>query len=297
MRTSFRGIRQLEYFLTICEAGSFTRAAERLYVSQPAVTNAIRSLEEELGIQLFDRSQKLATLTAEGRIFAGHVEKIMHGITRTVEEIHSLRNLTSGVLDIGLTALGGQSAIISLLKAYRHAYPDIQMILHEDTTGNLQQALIEEKLDLAIFAPWQKNNSLSYEMLDEEELVVCCSRHHALHRRNSVALADLSSEKLILMPSRCFYRQRLVEAFEECSSLPQIVFESQSVSTICALVAANCGISILPESLVEEQHALAAIPLEPSMTLATQLVWKTNHHLSHAAEAFLQVMQEGEPNP
>lgn len=191
MRTSFRGIRQLEYFLTICEAGSFTRAAERLYVSQPAVTNAIRSLEEELGIQLFDRSQKLATLTAEGRIFAGHVEKIMHGITRTVEEIHSLRNLTSGVLDIGLTALGGQFAIISLLKAYRHAYPDIQMILHEDTTGNLQQALIEEKLDLAIFAPWQKNNSLSYEMLDEEELVVCCSRHHALHRRNSVALADL----------------------------------------------------------------------------------------------------------
>lgn len=98
------------------EAGSFTRAAERLYVSQPAVTNAVRSLEEELGIQLFDRSQKLVTLTAEGRIFASHVEKIMHGITTTVEEIHALKNLTSGVLTLGLTPLGAMRAIVHQLR-------------------------------------------------------------------------------------------------------------------------------------------------------------------------------------
>ena len=286
-------IRQLEYFLTICEAGSFTRAAERLYVSQPAVTNAIRSLEEELGIQLFDRSQKLATLTAEGRIFAGHVEKIMHGITRTVEEIHSLRNLTSGVLSIGLTPLGGQRAVVELLKAYRHAYPDIQMLLHEDDSQNLQQALIEEKIDLAIFAAVQEKSSLSYTDLGEEELVVCCSRQHPLHRRNSTSLAELSGEQLILMPSGCLYRQNLVDAFGEQGSLPQIVFESRSVSTICALVAADCGISVLPESLVEGQYNLATIPIEPSLKIATEVVWKTNHHLSHAAEAFLQVLQEG----
>ena len=75
-------IRQLEYFLAVSDTGSFTRAAERLYVSQPAVTNAIRSLEEELGIQLFDRNQKLVSLTAEGQIFATHVEQVMHGIDR-----------------------------------------------------------------------------------------------------------------------------------------------------------------------------------------------------------------------
>lgn len=286
-------IRQLEYFLTICEAGSFTRAAERLYVSQPAVTNAIRGLEEELGIQLFDRSQKLATLTAEGRIFAGHVEKIMHGITRTVEEIHSLRNLTSGVLNVGLTPLGGQRAVVELLRKYRQSYPDIQIILHEDDSLNLQQALIEEKLDLAVFASVQEKNSLSYVNLNEEELVVCCSRHHPLHRRNSASLAELSGEQLILMPASCLYRQKLVDAFGEQGSLPQIVFESHNIATICALVAADCGISVLPESLVEEQYSLAAIPIEPSLKIATDVVWKTNHHLSHAAEAFLQILQEG----
>ena len=89
-------IRQLEYFLMVSRVNSFTRAAERLYVSQPAVTNAVRSLEEELGIQLFDRSQKQALLTTEGKIFFAHVEQIMNGISNTLEEINSLKNLSDG---------------------------------------------------------------------------------------------------------------------------------------------------------------------------------------------------------
>lgn len=109
-------IRQLEYFLTVTQAGSFTRAAERLFVSQPAITNAVRSLEEELGIQLFDRSQKQALLTAEGRIFASHVEQLMHGISNTLEEIRAIKDLASGVLRIGLTGLGGAAANSAALK-------------------------------------------------------------------------------------------------------------------------------------------------------------------------------------
>lgn len=131
-------IRQLEYFLMVREAGSFTRAAERLYVSQPAVTNAVRSLEEELGIQLFDRS-RLVTLTARSACFTeSHVEKIMHGITTVRGEIHALKNLTSGVLALGLTPLGAMRAIVHQLREYHLAFPDIQIALREEDTSRLQ---------------------------------------------------------------------------------------------------------------------------------------------------------------
>lgn len=275
------------------EAGSFTRAAERLYVSQPAVTNAIRGLEEELGIQLFDRSQKLATLTAEGRIFASHVEKIMHGITTTVEEIHALKNLTNGVLTLGLTPLGGMRSIVRQIRAYHLAFPDIQITLREEDTGCLLQSLLEDKIDLAIFASPVSNPALSSLELATEELVVCCSRRHPLHRRNTLALTDLADEQLILLPKNCLYRQNIIDAFEQAADLPRILFEAQSVQTIKSLVATDCGISILPESLVENDSELAMIPLEPPLSLTNFVFWKTGHHLSHAADAFLDLIKKG----
>lgn len=87
-------IRQLEYFLAVKNAGSFTRAAEHLYVSHPAVTSAIRSLESELGITLFDRSQGKASLTAEGRIFSAHVEEIMKGVVTTIRDMDAMKSLS-----------------------------------------------------------------------------------------------------------------------------------------------------------------------------------------------------------
>lgn len=287
-------IRQLEYFLMVREAGSFTRAAERLYVSQPAVTNAIRGLEEELGIQLFDRSQKIAALTAEGRIFASHVEKIMHGISNTVEEIHALKNLSAGVLNLGLTPLGGIRNCAELLKAYRKACPDIQVTLMEDNADKLQQALLEDKLDVAILAADQEAGSLTYRALPSEELVVCCRRQHAFRRRNIISLADLVEERLILLDASCLFRQHLVKLFEQANCLPQIVFESRHVQTIKSLVAAGCGLTILPESLCEEDGRLVTIPLEPALYLHPKVVWKTSRPLSHAAEAFVALLAKGD---
>lgn len=98
---------------------------------------------------------------------------------------------------------------------------------------------------------------------------------------------------MILPKKDCFYRQDLIDAFEKTGSLPHIAFESQSAQTIKGLVAAGCGISILPESLVEDDTALAVIPVEPPLHLTNRVFWKTNHHLSHAAEAFLKLLKKG----
>lgn len=285
-------IRQLEYFLSVSQSGSFTRAAERLYVSQPAVTNAIRSLEEELGILLFDRNQKLATLTAEGKIFAAHVEKVMHGISQTIEEIDAMKNLSGGVLTLGLTPLGGIPIVAACIRSFREKYPEIQWHFIEADTDELCLDLIEDKLDIAILSEKAASSSLEYLAFPAQELAVVSSRQHRFRRQNSVVLMDLVNEPLILPTTKCAYRTQLVALFEEQASLPQIVFESSQIQTIKSLIAMNCGISVLPECLCEHEEELSLATIEPPLYYTPYVAYKSNRHLSHAAGAFLQEVRQ-----
>ena len=278
-------IRQLEYFLMVSRVNSFTRAAERLYVSQPAVTNAIRSLEDELGIQLFDRGQKQALLTTEGQIFFAHVEKIMNGISNTLEEINSLKNLSDGVVNIGLTALGGINSTIFLLKAFIEGYPNIKISVREDATDNLQKFLIEDKLDFAFLFSGKEKSALNYIELPAQELSICCSRRHRFRRQNVLPIEELRNEILILPKSA-------KEILNSAEIFKNVAAEIYHVQTIKSLVASGVGISILPEEIFEQDDNLIAVALEPPIFLKPKLAYKKNRKKSHAAEAFLDLVRK-----
>lgn len=286
-------IRQLEYFLMVNETHSFTRAAERLYVSQPAVTSAIRSLEEELEIQLFDRTQKQITLTSEGQIFLRHVQKVMEGISNTLNEIDALKSLNGGTLKIGLTPLAGVSATTSLLKEFTSQYPQIKLVFTESHSNLLEQDLLSDTIDVAILFSSQSNNALTYLSLPREELYVICSRQHPLRRNNSIQLTDLVDESLILLATDCFYRQQIIQTFEKSNTLPQINFELNHIETIKRFVASNLGITILPGSLCDTDTDLIMIPLDPPLYRQPTLAYKTNRHNSRAANAFIELLQKG----
>lgn len=170
-------LRQLEYFLMVSDLASFTRAAERLYVSQPAVTNAVRSLEEELGIQLLDRSQRKVTLTAEGKIFYRHIQNIMQGISTTLNEINDLKSHNRGHLTIGVTPLAGITSTSRLLAEFRAAYPNISISIAEHNVGQLLELLHSDKLDFAFVFDLteQERTRLNILPLACEELMVCCA--------------------------------------------------------------------------------------------------------------------------
>ena len=285
-------IRQLEYFLMVSKVNSFTRAAERLYVSQPAVTNAVRSLEDELGIRLFDRSQKHVLLTTEGKIFCAHVEQLMQGISNTINEINALKDLNSGVLRLGSTPFVGMASTVRLLKGFAESYPNIKISLCEDTTDNLQKLLLEDGLDAAILFGKLELNALSYIELSREELIVCCSRQHKFRRFNSISTVELRDENLIL-PGREFgYRQKIIRALAKDNPEPRVVLSIDPIQMLKGLVAEDCGITILPESLCEFDQYLSTAALEPPLYLSTVLAYKTNRHQSHAAEAALNLAKE-----
>lgn len=284
-------LRQLEYFLMVSQVNSFTRAAERLYVSQPAVTNAIRGLEEELGIQLFDRGQKQALLTTEGKIFFNHVENVMHGVSKTISEIRELKNLNNGILTLGLTPLAGIAPIPQLLQKFRTTYPNITLAFIEENVSFIQKTLIEDKADLALIIDGEKNTLLEYTPISTQELVVCCAKSHRFCRKNSIELSDLVDEPLILFKQGCLFRKIIIKNFEAINTLPQITFESEHVQTIKNLVTCNAGLSILPRDLCESDNNLVAIPLVAPLYITISLVRKKNKHLSHAAQALLDLIK------
>lgn len=277
-------IRQLEYFLMISRVNSFTRAAERLYVSQPAVTNAVKSLEDELGIQLFDRSQKQALLTTEGKIFFAHVEQIMTGISNTLEEINSLKNLGAGVVNIGLTSLGGIPSSVFLLKEFVESYPNIKISVREDETEKLQKLLVEDKLDFAFVFSGEEKSALAYLKLPPQELTLCCNRRHRFRRQNVLPLEELLSEPLILHKST---KENLAKKFQN------VVAEISHVQTIKSLVSAGIGVSILPEEIFEQDDNLIGVAIEPPIYLQPVIAYKKNRKQSHAAEAFLASVNKG----
>lgn len=277
-------IRQLEYFLAVAEAKSFTQAALLLFVSQPAVTNAIRGLEDELGVRLFDRSAKNAILTTEGQIFQRHVQGVMQGIGKTLEEINAMKNLSSGILRLGITPLGGTQCTGGLIADYLSMYPSIELILEEGNDAALVENLIEDRLDLAILDAPSKSPALTSIALQKEELLLLVSRRDPLHRKNSVKAKDVLDHRFLLFPTGN-YREIILEWLGDSYIRSLSV---QHISTQKRLVATGHFCAFLPESLAEGENMFTPLYTTPSLYYIPQLTYKTNRYMSTAAAAFLE---------
>lgn len=281
--------RQLEYFLMVSQVKSFTRAAERLYVSQPAITNAIRSLEDELGVQLFDRGQKQALLTAEGKVFYNHVENVMRDVSKTISEISSLKNLNTGILTLGVVSIAGVNCITRLLANFQKIYPNIQLTLIEDNVPAIHKSLIEDKSDLGIIIEGETYPGIESFSIGNQELLVCFPKSHQFSLQNSIDLTELVAEPLILLKNNSLLRRRIIEEFEQINTLPQIKIESNHIQTIKSMIAHHVGISILPADLCRDDLALLSRPLTNPIIITLAIARKKNKYLSHATRALLEL--------
>lgn len=283
-------LRQLEYFLMVSKLKSFTRAAEHLYISQPAVTNAIRSLEEELGIQLFDRSQKQIVLTTEGDVFYHHIDHIMDGVSKTLLDINNLKNLHRGSLTIGLTSFGILDIGAKLLQKFTEAYPHINIRIIEKDALSLQRDLLTENIDLA-FLFTVNNDSLKKFLLANNELVLCCNNTHKFHYNNSIEWSSLSKEKIILLDDSSFCNLYINEYIDKITPPPQTILRLKHFQTIKSLISNNLGISILPRKFCETDTKLVSISFFPQIFLPLYLTYKKTRIKSHAVQAFIRFTQ------
>ena len=289
-------IRQLEYFRAVCGLNSISKAAEQLHVAQPSVSIAIQKLEEELGVMLFDRTQRQISLTEEGKIFSQRVSDILLQIGDSVNEIKDLRFCQSGTIKIGIPPMIGVFLFPHIFARFRKRYPDIKLIAVEAGSLSIQKLLEDGNIDVGIITQNSSCSALDVQPITSVQIRVCLPQDHSLSGLASIPFAKLEGEPFILFKEDTYSREIIVKECRKHNFKPDIVFVSSQIDTIISLVELGVGISFLFDVIAKKHSAINCLPLEESLTAPIVLAWNRKRYLNSASRIFIEFINSIKPN-
>ena len=265
--------RHINYFLAVAEHGSFTRAASALHVSQPALSQQIRQLEESLGVPLFDRSGRTIRLTDAGEVWRQYASRALQELGAGKRAIHDVADLTRGSLRIAVTPTFTSYFIGPLMADFYARYPGITLQLQEMSQEKIEDLLCRDELDVGIaFAP-----------VHSPPLAAC----------EQVALSRLHDEKLVLLSAEFATREQIDHYCEKAGLHPQVVIEANSISAVLELIRRTSLSTLLPAAIATQHDGLKAISLAPPLLERTAvLLRRKNSWQTAAAKAFLHMALE-----
>ncbi len=271
-------LRHLRYYVAVAEELHFHRAAERLHISQPPLSQQIRALESELGVQLLERNRRSVALTAAGAVFLEEAREVLAAADRAAEAARSVGRGEEGRLALGFVGSAMHGTLPGVLRAHRRAFPRVQLVPTEMPTAGQLEALLAGRLDVGVIRPPVREPGLAFATIDTEPLVVALPEDHPLAARAEVALAALVGEPFVLLSRReapGLYAA-LGEAMAQAGGAPEVVQEARELQTVVGFVAAGLGVSLVPASVGADAHrGVAYRPVAgatPTVELA--LAWR-----------------------
>ena len=242
-------LRHLRYFVTVAEELHFGRAAQRLRVSQPPLSQQIRKLEEMLGYPLFNRTSRSVSLTVAGETFFESARRTLRNVQRNIEETRSIGRGEVGSLHIGFVGSGMLTSLPSVFGAYREAYPRVRLHLHESFTARVIEGLDNGTLDAGILRDSDPVNGLDVTTIFSEPFVAVLPANHPRARQKSISPAVLRDEPFVYYPPSAGARafEKPFAMFEQYGFRPRIVQEASHWLTILRLIGAGLGVSIAPQ--------------------------------------------------
>lgn len=290
-------LRQLEYFQMASRLKNITRAAERLNVSQPNITVAIKKLETELGIKLFDRSQKQLSLTPEGNIFLNRIELALRSIQDAVLEVNDYKQLQKGTIKIGIPSMIGAYLFPKIFSSFQQLYPHLDIYLYEEGSMTIREQLERDDLDFGIVIISDASASLQLLPMSRNQIVACIPEKHPLARKDSISINDVANADLIMLKEGSFLRQLVLSKIKRANIMPEIVLESNQIETVKGLIASNVGIAFLLDFIVKGAPGIIAVPFDDPLYVDLGLAWKKDRYISNAAQSFIDfcrnTMKEG----
>ena len=285
-------LRQLEYFQMAARLRNITRAAERLRVSQPNITVAIKKLEAELGIQLFDRSQKQLALTPEGAVFLNRIELALRNIQDAVLEVNDYKQLQKGSIKIGIPPMMGAYLFPRIFSSFQKKYSHLDIYLHEEGSMSIREQLERDELDFGIIIISGASNHLELLPMVTSQIVACVPENSPLAKKPFLTKEDIAKSNVIMLKEGSFLRQTILGKLKDQNIAPNIVLESNQVVTIKGLVASGVGISFLLDMVLEDAPGITAIPLEEPIFVDVGLAWKKDRYISKAAQSFMDFCKD-----
>jgi len=290
-------IRQLEYFQTVCSLNSISKAAEQLHVAQPSVSIAIQKLEEDLGVQLFNRSQRQITLTAEGQIFLERTNEILARISDSRNEMKDLQLLQKGSVKIGIPPMIGIFLFPPIFAQFQKQYPQIELIAVEGGSLSIQSLVEQGRIDIGIITQSASSSLLDKLLITSGQIHVCLHPGNPLSKLPSVPFGQLREQPFILLKEDSYNRKVILEECKKHHFQPKIIFSSSQVETIINLVQLEIGISFLFDTIAKRHPEIYSCPLADPIHYQIVLAWNHHRYLTGAAKAFIGFMTDSQfPN-
>ncbi|MFJ6525266.1 LysR family transcriptional regulator [Streptomyces longwoodensis] len=289
-------LRHLQHFVAVAEDQHFTRAAERLMVSQSGLSASIRALERELRAPLFVRTTRRVTLTEAGRALLGEAERILAQVRAAHEAVAAVQGVLRGTLALGTEQCIAGVHVAGLLAAFRRRHPDVEIRLRQYGSGTLAEEVAAGRLDLAFAYRTQADtDQLRSASLTTEPMYVLCHPEHHLAGAAALAPEDIAGEVFVDFHPDFGPRRATDAAFAETGVRRTVALEVNDVHSLLDLVDENLGIAVVPRHFRHKREALTALPLKGAAEAAYETVALLPPHraTSPAARALMTLLETG----
>ncbi|KQZ19278.1 LysR family transcriptional regulator [Mesorhizobium sp. Root552] len=290
-------LRQLQYFVAVAEQGTVSRAAQNLSISQSSVTEAIKELESDLGVELFERHPRGLNITHKGHQFLRHATKILSGVSDARRAFFGEQAAAPGRLQLGVTSMVAGYVLSDLLARYRRANPAVEISAIEDNGDYLEHLLVGGKLDVAVMVTsnLRDRTALQSEILEVSAYRLWLPLGHPLAAADIISVGDIAGEPLIMLT---------VDEIEEntgkllaaIGAKPHVAFRTRSVEAVRSLVATGAGVALLPDLVyrpwslegdrIESRDVSGSLPV-----VQVGMVWRRGSSLPQAARDFIGIAQ------
>jgi DNA-binding transcriptional LysR family regulator len=294
-------LRQLRYLVALAEERHFTRAAAREHIAQPALSQQIRRLEEEVGLALVQRTTRRVSLTEAGELLVARARRILAEVDASHTEMQALRGIQTGRVSVGAMHTMGPVDVSLALAIFHERHPGVELTVREQSSEELAEMLRVDELDLAFLSVTERieSHGLGLHQLISEELVAVLPRDHRLAHRRRVRMAELAEDQFISYRPGSRLRELLVSAGRHAGYDPRVKLESNESQRIRQLVARGLGVAILPRSDATDGGGEIAVATltDPSLTRDITLAWREGRRHMPAAAEFLALARSTFTDP
>lgn len=284
--------RQLQIFQSVATQLSFTQAAKELHMAQPAVSIAIKKLEDELSTTLFDRSEKQINLTPEGQVLLDHANRILDQFQQARMAMSELSGLKTGEVKLCSSAMMGSYYLADKLVEFRQQYPGISLQLKGEGTNRAVELLVQGEVDLGIVNMDNVPDSLEAFPLSQEEIVVCVHQADELATRSSINFTDFVKRDLSIYSQGYYLRELLESLASQHHTALKIGVETNLLRPLFKFVKEGCGISVCLKQVLEDEPDIVGIPFTDPLFLNLGIAYRKNRYLSKAGAALFGFLNQ-----
>lgn len=286
-------LNQIRYVATVARYNNFSKAAERLYITQPTLSQQVRKLEEEIGFPLFLRSTRAVSLTEEGKLFLQYATPLLEAYDTLVTELDNIKGNQSITIQLGVLPTFSHLNILETIHEYQSQRDDISVNITIRESLGLIDMLLDEQIDVAIanLIPSQIEGfekAVETHIISHDAIYVVLHERHSLASRKEINIPELNQQKIILLGRNSSIRKQIEYSFKQTRVSPSAFYESPEIHSLIGMLQSNVGISFL-SSRVADQYCsppIISIPLKPEITTTTALIYLKKNKMADALEDF-----------